>query len=126
MTCLYLSRKIKGKGCVTFPCEIASYSIFAKPGPSSLLNHVCEPILSMLEQADRNASGDLQKTLEKYLECDKSITDAASELFIHRNTLSNRLEKISDITSIDFNNRELALCLRLALRQKRIQAADLL
>jgi len=123
-TVLYLGRKIKGTGQVTFPHEIASYSLLLNTESPSLLHHVCSPILTKLERADQTSGGELLKTLENYLECDKSLTDAANALFIHRNTLSNRLEKITDITNFDFSSRELSFCLRLALRQRKISRSN--
>ena len=43
-------------------------------------------------------------TLYYYLSYDKSLTKTASKLFIHKNTVSYRLLKISDIYDIDFND----------------------
>jgi len=36
-------------------------------------------------------------TLEAYLRNDKKIYETAKELFVHRNTVRYRIEKISDI-----------------------------
>lgn len=120
LTCLNLGRMIKGTGHTTYPHEIASYSILTSPDVSSILNQVCGTIIARLESADKTMGTDLLKTLEKYLECDKNLTETAKELYIHRNTLANRLDRIVDIGGVDLKNRELLFCLRLALRQRRI------
>ncbi|HWR45663.1 PucR family transcriptional regulator [Sporomusa sp.] len=121
LTCLTLGRTIKGAGHITYPHEIASYSLLANSDTTSLLTHVCGTILAKLDNTDTVHGTELVKTLEKYLECDKNLTDSARELYIHRNTLTNRLERIQDITSLDFSNRELLFSLRLALRQRKLR-----
>lgn len=120
LTCLRLGQQIKGSGHITFPYEIACYSILETNESSTILSQVCDTIIQKLERSEKNSGTDLLQTLEKYLECDKSLTETSSELYIHRNTLSNRLEKIVDIVNLDFNNKELLFCLRLALRQRKV------
>jgi purine catabolism regulator len=100
--------------------KIACYSVLENDRSSTILSHVCESIIEKLEHSGKNSGTDLLQTLEKYLECDKNLTETFSELYVHRNTLSNRLEKIVDIVNLDFNNKELVFCLRLALRQRKI------
>lgn len=121
LTCLRLGHQVKGYGQITFPYEIACYSMLENYESSSILSQVCESIMQKLEHSEKNSGTNLLQTLEKYLECDKSITETSSELYIHRNTLTNRLEKIMDIANLDFNNKELVFCLRLALRQRKIK-----
>lgn len=47
---------------------------------------------------DQRHGTDLSKTLDSYLANRCSITDTAAELFIHRNTLRQRLGRIEDLT----------------------------
>ena len=47
------------------------------------------------------------RTIEIYFKCGLNLSDAAKELYIHRNTLIYRLDKIQKCTSYDireFNN----------------------
>lgn len=120
LTCLNIGRIIKGNGHITRPLEVASYALFTNADTSSMLTYVCGSILSKLETADKHHGTELLNTLEKYLEHDKVLTDAAKALYIHRNTLTNRLDKIIDIADLDFDNRELLFSLRLAFRQRKI------
>ncbi|QDR79835.1 PucR family transcriptional regulator [Sporomusa termitida] len=124
LTCLRLGQQIKGNGHITFPYEIACYSILENDAAAAILAQVCSSIIEKLEYGEKNSGTDLLQTLEKYLECDKSLTETASELYIHRNTLSNRLEKIMDIVNLDFTNKELVFCLRLALRRRKISGGQ--
>jgi sugar diacid utilization regulator len=47
---------------------------------------------------------ELIQTLEEILRCDLSLTKAAKNLYIHRNTLMYRIEKIKKETSFDIRN----------------------
>ena len=53
---------------------------------------------------DVTNSSDNIDTLYYYLSFDKSLNKTSSKLFIHKNTVSYRLLKISDIYDIDFND----------------------
>ncbi|MBM6839900.1 helix-turn-helix domain-containing protein, partial [Clostridium saudiense] len=47
------------------------------------------------------------KTIEVFFKCGLNLSEAAKELYIHRNTLIYRLDKIEKLTSYDireFNN----------------------
>lgn len=120
LTCLRIGRIIKGAGAITYPKEITSYALLSGVDTSRILAQVYGSIIAKLEKSDKTHETDLLKTLEVYLETDRNLTDTAKELYIHRNTLSNRLERIIDLTGIDFNDRELTLSLRLALRQRKV------
>lgn len=120
LTCLDLGRLTKGPGKITNLSEIASYYILANSADAGVLDQVCGSAIAKLEKADDNHHSELLKTLEKYLECDKNLTQTAAELFIHRNTLANRLEKITDITGFALDHHEQAFNLRLALRLKKL------
>src|SRR5699024_3687253 len=48
--------------------------------------------------------GDLQNTLETYIHSNGELSDVANKLFIHRNTLRYRLDKIKRLTGKDPRN----------------------
>ncbi|WP_371361753.1 Purine catabolism regulatory protein [Sporomusa rhizae] len=120
LTSLNIGRVTKGAGHIVQPYEIACYHILSDPETTVVLSQICHPIISKLEHIDNTTESEFLKTLERYLESDKNLTETAKELYIHRNTLSNRLDRIVDLTGLDLQNRELLFCLRLALRQRKI------
>ncbi len=120
LTSLTIGRVTKGAGHIIQPYEIASYHILSNTETTVVLSQICHPIISNLEHIDNNTESEFLKTLERYLESDKNLTETAQKLYIHRNTLSNRLDRIVDLTGLDLENRELLFCLRLALRQRKI------
>lgn len=60
----------------------------------------------MVEYKDvfRGFNHELIQTLEEILKCDLSLTKAAKNLYIHRNTLMYRIEKIKKETGFDIRN----------------------
>ncbi len=62
--------------------------------------------LKLLVEYDKMNNTDFYHTLEVYFKNDYNISKAASKLYIHRNTLTYRLEKIENILGKDFNSFE--------------------
>ena len=60
--------------------------------------------LLALHKYDAENSSEYLRTLEVYLTNGRSMTDTASALFIDRSTLKYRLNKIQDMTFIDFSD----------------------
>ena len=60
----------------------------------------------MVEYKDvfKRFNHELIQTLEEILKCDLSLTKAAKNLYIHRNTLMYRIEKIKKETGFDIRN----------------------
>jgi purine catabolism regulator len=59
---------------------------------------------------------ELIRTLEAYFERNGNLKKTANALYIHRNTLIYRMERIQEITGLDLNNPETRLALQLTLR----------
>lgn len=53
---------------------------------------------------EKDKSGQLLKTLDALFECNGNVKDCSNALFIHRNTLRYRLEKITEITGLSTTN----------------------
>jgi len=121
LDCIKLGRILKGSGNITQPCDIAGYSILLGDKETThILTQLYHPMIEKLEKSDQNFGTEFLKTLEKYLEFDKSLAATAKELYVHRNTLANRLERIVDISGLDLENREQLFGFRLALRRRKI------
>ena len=58
----------------------------------------------------------LSSTFIEYCKCNMNISEAARNLYIHRNTLIYRLEKINELTSLATNNFEHCMLLYIALQ----------
>ena len=68
----------------------------------------CHSALFILATYDRTHGTSLLDTLHAFLFCHHSLTEAAAKLFIHRNTMNNRMEKIVELTGVDLQDAEAA------------------
>lgn len=59
-------------------------------------------IIELIKNESKN--GDLLETFLAFMECSGERTTAAKMIHIHRNTLNYRLQKIEEITGLQFNN----------------------
>ena len=59
---------------------------------------------------------ELIRTLYAYFERNGNLKKTANALYIHRNTLLYRLERIQEITGLNLDNPETRLALQLTLR----------
>lgn len=66
--------------------------------------YLCHPDLITLAQYDKENNTDLLRTLQVYLSCGQNATETATELFIHRNTLYQRLTKIESMIQGKLSN----------------------
>lgn len=70
----------------------------------------------------RNKGTSLLQTLDTYLACGGNITRAAEQLYVHRNTLVQRLEKLQhDLLGFDPHDSNHWLPLRIALELRRLR-----
>jgi len=78
-----------------------------------------ERALAPLVAGGRGA--DLFRTLESYLDCQGNARDAAAALYIHRNTLRQRLRRISSLVGMDVTDPARWFDLSLAVRLIRFR-----
>lgn len=62
----------------------------------------------------------LIETLEAFYQNGMNLSQTAEALYIHRNTLSYRLDRISEICSFDFSSADANLAMQIALRVYRL------
>jgi len=60
-------------------------------------------------------------TLETYLECAGNLTRTADRLFVHRNTLIQRLERLQSLCEIDIQDRSNWLTLQVAIKVYKLR-----
>ncbi|MCI1858684.1 MAG: PucR family transcriptional regulator [Sporolactobacillus sp.] len=88
--------------------------------PRSVLRTFVTDQIGPLLAADRRHHLNLVHTLTVYLRAMGSKEKTARQLFIHRQTLYNRLEKISDIMGEDYVTPRRRYCLEMALLGNRL------
>ena len=68
-----------------------------------------------LVEHDRERRGDLVKTLRVYFAAGANASEAADRLFLHRNSMLYRLERIRGLTGLDIKDHRVALAMQLGL-----------
>lgn len=62
------------------------------------------------------------RTLEVYLDNDGQLSETAKKLYIHRNTASYRMDKISELLEVDLKKTDDLLRLKLAFQLRGMSA----
>ena len=63
-------------------------------------------------------------TIEKFFENNLNVSETARKLFVHRNTLVYRLEKIKKLTGLDIRDFDNAIVFKVALMVNSYLAAN--
>ncbi|GGG79737.1 PucR family transcriptional regulator [Paenibacillus radicis (ex Gao et al. 2016)] len=69
-------------------------------------------------------AGEMLRTLEAYLDNDGQLNETAKKLFIHRNTATYRIEKLSEILNVDLKKMNDLLRLKIAFMFRRLLNKD--
>lgn len=80
-------------------------------------------VVARLDAYDRDRSADLLKTLEVYLEQNGSLVETAERLYIHRNTLLHRLERVRQISGLELRTARERLNIHAAILAYRLRRA---
>jgi purine catabolism regulator len=70
--------------------------------------------------AEYESGEELLRTLQAYFDHNGNLTQTADALYIHRNSLIYRMDRIADITGLDLDNPETRLAIQLALHINRM------
>jgi len=62
--------------------------------------------LKFLNEYDRDNKSDFYKTLQVFILNDRNLVKSAELLYIHRNTLVYRINRIIDLTGINLNSND--------------------
>lgn len=97
-------------------------------GVLKLLSHIrteelddfAQETLEALIAYDSHNDTDLLRTLEIYFQENESLPSAAEKLFIHANTLRNRLKKIESILGVELNQADVRVRFYVACQALRI------
>ncbi len=110
---LEMARRLSENRPLYFP-DLSVYRLLLQVEHSPELSDFYQELLGPLLGYE---SGDeLIKTLDAYFERNGNLKKTANALYIHRNTLLYRLERIKEITGLDLDDPETRLALQLTLR----------
>lgn len=72
------------------------------------------PALELLQKYDRQHQTELYRTLYTYLRLERNVVATAKSLFIHRNSMLYRLQRIEQLLGLDFDDVNLRMYLMLS------------
>ena len=77
--------------------------------------------IQAVAEHDAQRQGNLLETLETYLDTGRNGQETARRLFLHRNTLRQRLDKIETLCNLDFSDPLVALNLHVAIKEHKLR-----
>jgi purine catabolism regulator len=88
----------------------------------ALANNAYYRKVEQLAELDRRTQHGLLRSLEAYLECGGALSEAATTLNVHRNTLVYRLGRVEDLLGLELRQVDQRLNLHVALKGFRMRA----
>lgn len=115
--CVQLLNKLGLKNTAYYYEHLGLYRLFFELEKADILSDYVDQTLGTLIEYDRQNNTFLLDTLQVYLEQNCNIVQASAKMFIHRNTMKYRMDRIQEITNrslddsytrLDFQNALLA------------------
>jgi purine catabolism regulator len=110
-----VARRLKLAHIVEFN-SLGIYQLLAQLDSTPILQQFCQRLIGPLAHYDEQHHSELVHTITAYFDHHANISQTAEALFIHRNTLLYRLERIQELTGQDLNEADTRLSLHLALK----------
>ncbi|MFI5762114.1 MULTISPECIES: helix-turn-helix domain-containing protein [unclassified Streptomyces] len=119
--CLDALTALGGTGGTASPHDLGFLGLLLSDNPNTdgFVNSTIGPVLDY----DAQQRTELTRTLEAYFDSAGSPTRAAEALHVHPNTVSRRLERISELLGPDWLEPRQALEVQLALQMQRTRRA---
>lgn len=113
---LDLGRTLYGNESVTAYTELGLFRLLCQfPNPAELTSFI-PASLSKLVESKNAIKSDLMHTLDVFLQHNQNAAKAAQHLFVHYKTVMYRLDRIKDITGMNFDDSEEMLAVRVGLK----------
>lgn len=113
---LELGEILNGKEAVTTFSELGIFRLLCQFEELSSLKSFIPPTLEALLYYPQSNKPDLLITLKTFLQCNQNATKTAQLLFIHHKTAVYRLERIKEITGMNFDDPEEMLSVQIGLK----------
>ncbi len=119
---LQMGQTLNREGGVTYFNDLGVYRYLYKIARMDDLRDMYQEQVARISNYDRRKGTDLLDTLETYLECAGNLTKTASRLFVHRNTLIQRLDRLQSLCEIDLQERSNWLTLQVAIKVFKLRS----
>ena len=105
---------------VTYFGDLGLYQLLTGLGGSREAARFFRKTVEPLIAHDKDHNAELVETLEAFFACHGNLSQTATSLHIHRNTLTYRLQRISGITRLDLNDADARFSLQLGLKLRPV------
>ena len=119
---LQMGQNLNRDGGVTHFNDLGVYRYLYKIAHMDDLRDMYQDQVARIANYDRRKGTDLLDTLETYLECAGNLTKTSSRLFVHRNTLIQRLDRLQSLCDIDLQERGNWLTLQVAIKVYKLRS----
>ena len=119
---LQMGQNLHREGGVTHFNDLGVYRYLYKIARMDDLRDMYQDQVGRIANYDRRKGTDLLDTLETYLECAGNLTKTSGQLFVHRNTLIQRLERLQSLCDIDLQERSNWLTLQVAIKVYKLRS----
>jgi hypothetical protein len=113
-----------GPGQAAAFAEVAILSLVSGPRDPAYLQLLHDQLLGTLWLHDQEERMYLVGTLEIYLESACNASQTAEILRVHRNSVSNRLQRIKELCDVDVEDPDMRLLMQLIMRSLRGAQGD--
>lgn len=107
-----ISGKLDNESDVVEYSDFSFYDLVSNAAEKVNVAFYCHPALAALREYDNSNGTQLYDTLRCYVKNGFNQNLTASELFLHRNSLSYRRQKIISLTGLDLDDHEIQFKLR--------------
>ena len=111
-----LGKTIFGEEAVTVFSELGIFRLLCNFNDINSLKTYIPPSLNKLLEYPHANQPDLIKTLKTFLECNQNAAKTSQILFLHYKTVAYRLERIKEITGMNFEDAEEMLSVQVGLK----------
>jgi purine catabolism regulator len=105
---------------VTYFGDLGLYQLLTALGKDMEAARFYRKTVGKLNSHDEQHNAELVETLESFFACHGNLSQTAARLHIHRNTLTYRLERISEITQLNLDDADARFSLQLALKLRPV------
>ncbi len=103
---LRIGERIDKENPIVYYSDVQFYDLISNTQKFVDYKEFYHPALIKLKQYDKENNTELFNTLIVYLKNNQSLQKTSKELFIHRNTMTYRMQKILSIVNLDLTNNE--------------------
>lgn len=103
---LAMGQVLKSEDILFFYDKYSIYDLLESCADHMDIMRFCHSAVFTLADYDRLHQTALLETLRAYLYTGKNVAEASAKLYIHRNTMNNRLQKINDLICTDLEDSE--------------------